>query len=68
MITAVLVVYVMIAGVNSLVIFALGRRRQFAILRLAGTTRVQVLRMVRWERFCCSGSPSHSVGGSPRRP
>jgi putative ABC transport system permease protein len=48
-ITAVLVVYVMIAGVNSLVIFALGRRRQFAILRLAGTTRVQVLRMVRWE-------------------
>jgi putative ABC transport system permease protein len=49
MITAVLVIYVVIAGVNSLVIFSLGRRRQFAILRLSGTTPAQVLRMVRWE-------------------
>jgi putative ABC transport system permease protein len=49
MITAVLVIYVVIAGVNSLVIFSLGRRRQFAILRLSGTTPTQVLRMVRWE-------------------
>jgi putative ABC transport system permease protein len=49
MITAVLVLYVVIAGVNSLVIFSLGRRRQFAVLRLSGTTPAQVLRMVRWE-------------------
>lgn len=55
MITAVLVIYVVIAGVNSLVIFALGRRRQFATLRLAGTTHTQLLRMVRWEMMLLLG-------------
>jgi putative ABC transport system permease protein len=45
-VTVVLLVYVVIAAVNSLVTYALGRRREFAMLRLAGTTRRQVLRMV----------------------
>jgi putative ABC transport system permease protein len=50
MITAVLLVYVVIAAVNTLVMYALGRRREFAVLRLSGTTRLQVLRMVRLEQ------------------
>lgn len=34
-----LLVYVVIAAVNSLVTYALGRRREFAVLRLSGITR-----------------------------
>jgi putative ABC transport system permease protein len=63
MITAVLVLYVVIAGVNSLVIFSLGRRRQFAILRLSGTTAAQILRMVRWELALLLGF-ALTVGGA----
>jgi putative ABC transport system permease protein len=49
-IIGVLLVYVVIAAVNTLVTAALGRRRELATLRLAGTTRLQVLRMVRLEQ------------------
>jgi putative ABC transport system permease protein len=49
-IVGVLLVYVGIAAVNSLAMAAMGRRRELATLRLAGTTRSQVLRMVRAEQ------------------
>jgi putative ABC transport system permease protein len=55
MVTGVLLVYVIIAAVNTLVMYALGRRREFAILRLSGTTRPQVLRMVRLEQILLLG-------------
>lgn len=55
MITGVLLVYVVIAAANSLVTYALGRRREFAMLRLSGTTRLQVLRMVRLEQIVLLG-------------
>ncbi len=55
MITAVLLVYVVIAAVNTLVMYALSRRREFAVLRLSGTTRLQVLRMVRLEQVLLLG-------------
>ncbi|WP_424640581.1 FtsX-like permease family protein [Embleya sp. AB8] len=38
-----------IAVVNTLVMATSARRREFALLRLVGTTRRQVLRMLRWE-------------------
>ena len=49
-IIGVLLVYVVIAAVNALFMSALARRREFAVLRLAGTTRRQVIRMVRLEQ------------------
>jgi putative ABC transport system permease protein len=49
-IVGVLLVYVAIAAVNTLAMAAMGRRRELATLRLAGTTRVQILRMVRAEQ------------------
>jgi putative ABC transport system permease protein len=49
-IVGVLLCYVSIAAVNSLAIAAMGRRRELATLRLAGTTRTQILRMVRAEQ------------------
>lgn len=49
LIALVMLGYAVIAAVNTLVMAALARRREFAILRLAGTTRTQVLRMVRLE-------------------
>ncbi len=49
-ITGVLLVYVVIAAVNALFMAALTRRREFAVLRLAGTTRLQIIRMVRLEQ------------------
>lgn len=55
MIAAVLLVYVTIAAVNTLVMAAVARRREFAVLRLAGTTRIQVLRMVRLEQTLLLG-------------
>ena len=55
MVTAVLLIYVVIAAVNSLVMYAIGRRREFAVLRLSGTTRPQVLRMVRLEQLFLLG-------------
>jgi putative ABC transport system permease protein len=54
-VTAVLLVYVVIAAVNALVTYLLGRRREFAVLRLAGTTRRQVLRMVAAEQVLLLG-------------
>lgn len=54
-VVGVLLVYVVIAAVNTLVMYALGRRREFAVLRLAGTTRRQVLRMVRLEQALLLG-------------
>ncbi|GCD98462.1 ABC transporter permease [Embleya hyalina] len=38
-----------IAVVNTLVMATSARRREFALLRLVGTTRRQVMRMLRWE-------------------
>ena len=49
-IVGVLLCYVAIAAVNSLAMAAMGRRRELATLRLAGTTRTQILRMVRAEQ------------------
>jgi putative ABC transport system permease protein len=54
-VTAVLLVYVVIAAANTLVTYALGRRREFAVLRLAGTTRRQVRRMVALEQALLLG-------------
>jgi putative ABC transport system permease protein len=54
-IAAVLLVYVTIAAVNTLVMAALARRREFAILRLAGTTRIQVLRIICLEQTLLLG-------------
>ena len=47
---AVLLIYVAIAATNSLIMYALGRRREFAVLRLSGMTARQVMRMVRREQ------------------
>jgi putative ABC transport system permease protein len=49
-IAAVLLGYAVIASMNTLFMAGLARRREFAILRLAGTTRRQILRMVRLEQ------------------
>jgi putative ABC transport system permease protein len=46
---AVLGGFAAIAAVNTLVMTVLDRRREVALLRLAGTTRRQVLSMMRWE-------------------
>jgi len=66
-IVGVMLVYVVIAAVNTLVMAALARRRELAILRLTGVTRIQVLRMVRLEQRCWSGWPWSSEVRSPRR-
>ncbi|HEY3629900.1 MAG TPA: FtsX-like permease family protein [Jatrophihabitantaceae bacterium] len=50
MVVSVLLVYVAIAAVNTLAMAAMGRRRELATLRLSGTTRKQILRMVRIEQ------------------
>jgi putative ABC transport system permease protein len=49
-VVGVLLVYVVIAAVNTLAMAATGRRRELAVLRLTGTTRKQILRMVRFEQ------------------
>ncbi len=46
----VLLVYVVIAAVNTLAMVALARRTELAVLRLAGATRRQIMRMVRIEQ------------------
>jgi putative ABC transport system permease protein len=43
------IVFVSLAVVNTLVLSTRDRAREFALLRLIGTTRRQVLRMMRWE-------------------
>ena len=55
MVTGVLLIYVVIAAANTLAMYALGRRREFAVLRLSGTTRTQVLGMVRLEQVLLLG-------------
>jgi putative ABC transport system permease protein len=49
-VVGVLLGYVAIAAVNTLAMTAMARRRELASLRLAGTTRAQILRMVRAEQ------------------
>jgi putative ABC transport system permease protein len=51
----VLLVYVVIAALNTLAMAALARREELAILRLAGATRRQLLRMVRIEQAVLLG-------------
>ena len=51
----VLVVYAAIAAANTLVMYALDRGRELAALRLAGTTRRQLLGMVRLEQALLLG-------------
>jgi putative ABC transport system permease protein len=51
----VLLVYVVIAALNTLAMAALARRRELGILRLAGATRRQLLRMVRIEQAVLLG-------------
>lgn len=55
-ITAVLVLYAVIAAANALVMYGLGRRREYAVLRLAGTTRRQIRRMVTLEHVILLGA------------
>jgi putative ABC transport system permease protein len=59
----VLLVYVIIAALNTLAMAALSRRGELAILRLAGVTRRQLLRMVRIEQAVLLGL-ALAVGGA----
>lgn len=43
-----------VAAVNTLVMTVLDRRRELAVLRLVGSTRPQVMRMLRWEGLLVS--------------
>ncbi|MEV3855377.1 FtsX-like permease family protein [Streptomyces sp. NPDC050095] len=54
---AVLGGFAAIAAVNTLVMTVLDRRRELGTLRLIGSTRSQVLRMIRWEALlvACAG-------------
>jgi putative ABC transport system permease protein len=46
LLAALAIAYAAIAAVNTLVASVLGRRREFAVQRLAGATRAQVTRML----------------------
>ncbi|MFV2145092.1 MULTISPECIES: ABC transporter permease [Isoptericola] len=52
---AVLGGFAAVAAVNTLVMMVLDRRRELGSLRLVGATRLQVLRMLRWEGLLVSG-------------
>ena len=54
-ITLVLLLYVVIGALNTLIMYALGRRREFALLRLTGTTRRQIRRMAALEQSLLTG-------------
>lgn len=54
-ITLALLTYVVIGALNTLIMYALGRRREFALLRLTGTTRRQIRRMVTLEQSVLLG-------------
>ncbi|MGI5440762.1 FtsX-like permease family protein [Streptomyces shenzhenensis] len=56
MMAAVLGGFAAIAAVNTLVMTVLDRRRELATLRLVGSTRRQVLRMLRWESLLVSAA------------
>ncbi|MGW7315270.1 FtsX-like permease family protein [Streptomyces sp. NPDC054865] len=45
-----------VAAVNTLVMTVLDRRRELRMLRLVGSTRRQVLRMIRWETLLITGA------------
>ncbi|MBO1333979.1 ABC transporter permease [Streptomyces sp. VRA16 Mangrove soil] len=53
---AVLGGFAAIAAVNTLVMTVLDRRRELGTLRLIGSTRTQVLRMIRWEALLVAGA------------
>lgn len=53
---AVLGGFAAVAAVNTLVMTVLDRRRELRTLRLVGTTRRQVLRMIRWESLLVTGA------------
>lgn len=59
----VLLVYVVIAALNTLVMAALARRAELAVPRLGGATRGQLLSMVRTERAVLLGL-TLMVGGA----
>jgi len=59
----VLLVYVVIAALNTLAMAALARRGELAVLRLAGATRSQLLGMVRIEQAVLLGL-ALTVGGA----
>lgn len=46
---ALIIAFTAIAVVNTLAMSTAGRAREFALLRLAGTTRHQIMRMLGWE-------------------
>ncbi|MDG4866113.1 FtsX-like permease family protein, partial [Streptomyces sp. T-3] len=54
---AVLGGFAAVAAINTLVMTVLDRRRELGMLRLIGSTRLQVMRMVRWEALlvACAG-------------
>ncbi|MFE0202652.1 ABC transporter permease [Streptomyces sp. NPDC058985] len=54
MMAAVLGGFAAVAAVNTLVMTVLDRRRELTALRLVGSTRSQVLRMLRWESLLVS--------------
>ncbi|WP_371615882.1 FtsX-like permease family protein [Streptomyces sp. NBC_00454] len=53
---AVLGGFAAVAAANTLVMTVLDRRRELRMLRLVGSTRRQVLRMLRWEALLVSGA------------
>ena len=59
----VLLVYVFIAALNTLIMAALARREEMAILRLAGLSTGQLLRMVRTEQAVLLGLALVAGGG-----
>jgi putative ABC transport system permease protein len=61
--TAVLGGFAAVAAANTLVMVVLDRRREVSLLRLAGTTRRQVMRMLRWEALVVTGA-GLLVGGA----
>ncbi|MFD7297966.1 FtsX-like permease family protein [Streptomyces sp. NPDC059897] len=56
MMAAVLGGFAAVAAVNTLVMTVLDRRRELTVLRLVGSTRRQVLRMLRWESLLVSAA------------
>ncbi|MCX4969276.1 ABC transporter permease [Streptomyces sp. NBC_00654] len=53
---AVLGGFAAIAAVNTLVMTVLARRRELTVLRLVGSTRRQVMDMIRWEALLVTGA------------
>ncbi|MEV0438622.1 FtsX-like permease family protein [Streptomyces spectabilis] len=53
---AVLGGFAAVAAVNTLVMTVLDRRRELGMLRLIGSTRGQIMRMIRWEALLVTGA------------